>query len=285
MQDKKLRHPVVKSHRTIHVAPQFRPLKRGARRRGLERVYQYQSGAELTIKIFKECDIADQSLLYAILAMCLDSKRGALLSAKPLSDDSKRMRDKLEIRGDVLEHDCLLLKTNKYELNEELGKARSSQNRQWIIDSLKRLSGISFDYEDEKWAWGFNLLSYGYNKETDEITISVNPLSAYVILQDKGYAHLHRGERRELKADESKGLHSVLVGLVNPGNTRIFNVDMLADKVYARYDEEISAQTQKDRRSAIKKACQELSGLNGWEIDVFGRGKSAAAKICRKKTR
>lgn len=283
MTEKKFKHPVVKSHRTVHVAPQFRPLKRGARRRGIERKYEYKSGAELTIKIFKECDIADQSLLYAILAMCLDSKRGALLGSKPLSKDGERMRDKLSIKGDVVEHDCLMLKTNRYELNEELGKARASKNRKWIMESLSRLSGINFDYEDEKWRWGFNLLSYAYNKDTDEISISINPLSAFVILQNKGYVHLHREERGLLSTDESKGLHSVLVGLVSPGECRTLNIDMLADKVYARYDEEVSDKARETRRAAVKSAINEMSTLDYWELELFGRGENAAVKVSRKK--
>lgn len=283
MAEKQLKHPVVKSNRTIHVAPQFRPIKRGARRKGLERHYKYKSGAVLSISMMKECDIADQSLLYAILSMCLEENRGELLEAKPVSEDGKRMRDKLQIRGDVINHDSLYLKTNKYELNEELGKVRASKNRKWIINSLKRLSGIKFDYEDEKWVWGFNLLSYGYNKETNEIHISINPLSAYVILQNKNYVHIHRKERLALKTDEAKALHSVLAGMVSPGETKCLNADMLADKVYARYDEKISDYIKRYRRQAIKQGAEMISNLYGWEVSVFGRGNNLTLKVFRLK--
>jgi hypothetical protein len=279
----KLQYPVAKSNRLIHVAPQFRPIKRGARRKGIEREYYYKSGAKLTINIFKECDIADQSLLYAIIGMCLSREKGKILSKEPISDAGKELRKKLEIRGDIIELDSLVIKTNKYELNKELGKCKSGKSLNWIIASLKRLKGISFDYEDDKSAWGFNLLSYYVDKETGDIKISINPLSALVILQNKGYVHIHREERQELDSDIAKALLSVLAGMVDPGRERILKADMLADKVYARYDENISEETKRMRRGQIKSAAKEINGLDGWDVNIFGRGGKLAIRAKRKR--
>lgn len=283
MAGKQLKHNVVKSNRTIHVAPQFRPIKRGRRREKLERKYVYKSGAELDISLSEECDIADQSLLYAILGMCLNQDRGKLLRAEPETDEGKRLREKLNINGKVINYDSILLKTNRYELNEEMGKIRASKNRGWILKSLKRLSHIRFDYEDERYVWGFNLLSYSYDKLTHEILISVNPLSAYVILQNKGYVHIHRQERHALDGDEAKALHSVLAGLVDPGDSCSLSADMLADKVYARYDEEISVHMAKHRRKAIVEAGRKVNDLDGWSVEILGRGERTSLKIARKK--
>ncbi|MFW5780730.1 MAG: replication protein C, IncQ-type [Bacillota bacterium] len=275
--------PVVKSNRKIHVAPQFRPIRRGRRRQGIKRRYTYKSGAVLDIILLEECDIADQSLLYAILSMCLSEDRGKLLKKDTETEEGKRLREKLRINGDVVDYDSLLLKTNRYELNEEMGKIRASKNREWILQSLKRLSHIRFDYEDERYVWGFNLLSYGYDKKTNDILISINPLSAYVILQNKAFVHVHRGERMALEGDEAKALHSVLCGLVNPGDTRCLNADMLADKVYSRYDEEITDNMQLKRRKAIVDAGKKINKLQGWSVDILGRGVDTSLKVYRRK--
>jgi hypothetical protein len=279
----KLQYPVAKSNRLIHVAPQFRPIKRGARRKGLERVYTYKSGAQLTIRLFKECDIADQSLLYAIIGMCLAVEKGNILSKEPLSISGKKLRKELEIKGNIIELDSLIIRTNKYELNKELGKDKSGQNLRWIVDSLGRLGGISFKYEDEKEVWGFNLLSYYINKETEEIEISINPLSAQVILQNKGYVHIHREERLELDGDVAKALHSVLAGLVDPGRERNLKVDMLADKVYSRYDDYVAENTVRLRRRQITAAIKSINKLDGWKIKIIGKGIKSIANVYRKK--
>jgi 5-carboxymethyl-2-hydroxymuconate isomerase len=282
----KLQYPVVKTSRTIHAVPQFRPIKKGARRKGIERVYNYKNGVKLTIQLFKECDIADQSLLYAVISMCLSIKRGKLLGNDTKSDVGKKLREALKIKGQkYLNMDSIIIKTNKYELNKELGKKNTKANREWILDSLRRLVGISFRFEDKflDFEAGFHLISYCY--EEGEIEISINPLSAAVILNNGGFVHIHREERLALKSDVARGLHSVLAGMVDPGKKRNLNVDMLADKVYARYDEDIARNTIEQRRNYIKSAGAEINQIDGWEVNILGRGGKMILEVFRKKKR
>ncbi len=78
-------------------------------------------------------------------------------------------------------------------------------------------------------------------------------------------------------------MHSVLCGLVDLGAERVLSVDMLADKVYSRYDEEITVDTLKHRRKAITVAAEEINRLVYWSCSVAGKGGNAAIKIKRKK--
>jgi hypothetical protein len=64
-----IKYPAARSKRIIHAAPQFRPIKRGARKKGIERKYEAKNGDTLTIAIFHELDIADQDLLLCLLSM------------------------------------------------------------------------------------------------------------------------------------------------------------------------------------------------------------------------
>lgn len=70
-----IKYPAARSKRIIHAAPQFRPIKRGARKKGIERKYEAKNGDTLTIAIFHELDIADQDLLLC-LYLLLELKIG-----------------------------------------------------------------------------------------------------------------------------------------------------------------------------------------------------------------
>jgi hypothetical protein len=71
--------------------------------------------------------------------------------------------------------------------------------------------------------------------------------------------------------------------MVDPGRERILKADMLADKVYARYDENISEETKRMRRGQIKSAAKEINGLDGWDVNIFGRGGKLAIRAKRKR--
>lgn len=67
------------------------------------------------------------------------------------------------------------------------------------------------------------------------------------------------------------------------GQTRVLSVDMLADKVYCRYDEEISDRAKRGRREKIVNACLEINKLDYWFCIRIGYGKNKALQVIRKK--
>ena len=145
-----IKYPLAKNHHLIQIAPQFRPIKRGARKKGVEREYVSKDGKnKVKIMMWKELDIADQDLLLTILAIALPIDRGAslnrLIKEKQENKKYKKLWENLETKGILANFDTIVINTSFYELAKELGRPSTSKNiYNWIKESLKRLSGTNF---------------------------------------------------------------------------------------------------------------------------------------------
>jgi len=274
----KIKYPLAKNHHLIQIAPQFRPIKRGARRKGVEREYVSKDGKnKVKIMMWKELDIADQDLLLTILAIALPIDRGAslnrLIEEKQENEKEKykKLWEKLETKGILANFDTIVINTSFYELAKELGRPSISKNiYNWIEESLERLSGTNFKIENERYIYNSNLISYIIDKKTKKIEIAINPLNALILMNDKkGYILHNRKERIKLRGEVAKGLHAILVGLVNQKSSRTLKLDVLVEKVYLEKIEDMSSQQRKDARKAIKKALEKINELNSWEIKSF----------------
>lgn len=274
----KIKYPLAKNHHLIQIAPQFRPIKRGARRKGIEREYISKDGKnKVKVMMWKELDIADQDLLLAILAIALPIERGISITRlineeiEEKKEKYKQLWEKLETKGILAKFDTIVINTSFYELAKELGRPSTSKNiYKWIKDSLTRLSGTRFEIENERYVYNSNLISYLIDKDTNKIEIALNPLNALILMDDKkGYILHNRKERIKLKGEVAKALHAVLVGLVNQKKSKTFKLDILVEKVYLEKIENMSIQQRKDARKAIKKALEKINELDSWEIKNF----------------
>jgi hypothetical protein len=274
----KIKYPLAKNHHLIQIAPQFRPIKRGARRKGMEREYISKDGKNrVKVMMWKELDIADQDLLLAILAIALPIERGISITRlineeiEEKKEKYKQLWEKLETKGILAKYDTIVINTSFYELAKELGRPSTSKNiYKWIKDSLTRLSGTRFEIENERYVYNSNLISYLINKDTNKIEIALNPLNALILMDDKkGYILHNRKERIKLKGEVAKALHAVLVGLVNQKSSKTFKLDILVEKVYLEKIENMSIQQRKDARKAIKKALEKINELDSWKIKNF----------------
>ena len=282
-----IKYPAARAQRVIHSAPQFRPIRRGARRKALVRVYDCKNGEKVTIALFEELDIADQDVLLFLLAMARVENKGSIVSPKPQSPANQALRSALALNGYAATQNAIAIQFTIYEALNELGRKTDIRSYEWLKKSLIRLSRVSFTYDGKQGWWTFNLLSVqgvhaGDNQE--HLSVCLNPLSARAVLADtEGYTLLHRGERAQLKTEEAKGLHAVLCGLVDMGGERVLNVDRLADRVYSRYDEEIDGAVARRRRKTIVDACGGIDLLAYWSCSVIGKGSKTALKIKRKR--
>jgi len=284
------KYPSAKAHRFLHAAPQFRPIRRGARREAIVRKYTSKDGLKkLTIFLFYELDIADQDLLLCLISMLLPESKGEIVNSNSTKQNSVKLLDDLDLKGRALKMDALKAETTGFEILKELGRKTGKSDYTWLESSLRRLSLVQFEFNDNGFVSNFKLLSRSFFKNQkgvlDHIEYCVNPYSAGAVLGDGGYVLQHRGERSRLKKEESRGLHSVLCGLVDMGAERVLNVDILADKVYSVYDEEVTDQMRTSRRKNILNACLEIDELKYWVCKSMGRGKSAVLNIKRKRRR
>jgi len=269
-QEIKIIYPIAKNHQIIQFSPIFRPIKRGARKKGVEKIYISNNGkSKAKIKMFKELDIADQDLLLAILALALPIGRGKILDEE---SQHQILLDKLKVepKSNRLIQ-TLMIETTPYELLKELGKTPNGKsNYKWVFESLERLSDTTLYLETKDFMGNTNLISYHFDKKTKKIFIALNPLNAIVLLDDKkGYILNNRKERLLLKRDVAKALHAIILTLVDNKQSKVFNISTLIEKVYLEKYENLDKNQKKNCKRAIKKAIEELKILKSFIIEIF----------------
>ena len=264
MEEVKINYPIARQDHLIQQLPQFRIIKRGARQKGVERFYQTKDKeTKVTIRMFKELDIADQDLLLAILSIALPVTRGTLLSAE--SKKNIELWGKLKVEGIFAKWETLSIETSFNELNKELNKAHCGTAMKWIKESLVRLMNTTIEIDTKTSNGGSNFLSYDINKINNKINIAINPISAVVILGDnKGYILHNRKERLTLKKTPSRALFSILVGLVNIHQNKTLSIPMLIEKMHFIDWEETTSQQRKDLKKSFKTAVEEINKLKEW---------------------
>ena len=264
-----INYPIAKNHQIIQILPQFKPIKRGARKKGVERVYSSQDGRyKAKIKMFKELDIADQDLLLTILAIALPVKRGSIINEETKHQD---LWKKLAIKQDDTNQDItsIMIETTPFELLKELNKNTGKKDYLWLLESLERLSDTTLLFDTPEFIGSTNLLSFYLHKETKKLLIAINPLNALVLMNDKkGYILNNRIERLQLKSDVAKALHSVLLTLIDNKQSKTFSLDTFVEKVYLSTIEEMTSQARKDSRRSIKNALMKINELKNWDITI-----------------
>lgn len=277
-------YPTARQNPALHAAPTFRPVQRGRRRKGLQRRYQGKLGT-LDILMFWELDVADQTLLYTILAMARAEERGSTLHQETDDEIGREAWEKLELKGHKMSMSpSLMLRTTPYELLHEMGRKSDGRNYQWLQDSLKRLSNVSFEYSGRYWIGGFHMMSRSMDRETEELVIGINPVTAHSIMKDnQGYTMVHMQERDALNTDAAKALHAVLAGLVSPGSKSTFKADTLSARVWADYDDEVPDGAIRKRRGWVQRAAEEIGALDGWRVEQTGKGQKMAFTVARKR--
>ena len=263
-----INYPIAKNHQIIQILPQFKPIKRGARKKGIERLYSSKDGKyKAKIKMFKELDIADQDLLLTVLSIALPVKRGSIINEDTQHQD---LWKKLAIKQDSnQEIASIMIETTPYELLKELNKSTGKRDYQWLLESLERLADTSLFFDTPEFIGSTNLLSFYMHKETKKLFIAINPLNALVLMNDKkGYILNNRIERLQLKSDVAKALHSVLLILIDNRQSKTFSLDIFIEKVYLSPINEMTSQARKDARRSIKNAFAKIDNLKNWNITI-----------------
>jgi len=264
----KIKYPLARQHQTIQVLPQFKPIRRGRREKGVENVYVSKDGkSKATIRMWEQLDIADQDLLLCILSIALPIKRGGIISEE---SQNTELWTKLETKGIYAKGKTLCIFTTHYELLTEMGKKIGKSGYLWLEESLDRLVNTSIKLENEDGIGHTNLVSYGIQKKTQKIEIAINPISALVLLNDKkGYVLNNREERIALKTDVAKALYSVIVSLIAPKKKSSYSIDMLLEKVYLCKITEETKEGRKNKRKSIKEALIKINKLERWNINFY----------------
>jgi len=263
-----INYPIAKNHQIIQILPQFKPIKRGARKKGVERKYISRDGkSSAIIRMFKELDIADQDLLLTILAIALPISRGDVINKN--SQNYSHLWKNLNIKPkEMIENlATIMITTTPYELLKELNKSKGQANYNWLFESLVRLANTTIEFKTPEFRGSTNLISYYFDENTEKLNIAINPVNAIVLMNDKkGYIFNNRIERLQLKNDTAKALHSVLLTLIDNNQTKSFNYEILIEKVYLENFETMNINERKNSKRTIKKALEKINELANWEI-------------------
>ena len=285
--EKLVNYEIAKNHHYIHLSPLERPVRRGARKLAVERIYELKDKkVKLSVSMFKELDAADIDLLITLLAI-------GLKSSEVESNDSiegktriveKRIKaetaelieyNKLKIKiQQIFENidNLITFKISTYELLKELGKSKGKANYKWLEEALKRLSHTTITIDTPLLLASTPLLYFAILKEEQKIKVTLNPINSFVILgNSQGYILVNRRERLSLKKEVSKILHSVLISLINPKQTKKIEIDTLVKKVYKNEDtfDNLNYEKKKEMRKKIKEALKEIDTLlENWKITI-----------------
>lgn len=283
-------YPHARSHPVLHMADLFRPVVRGRKNRPrIKQVRETDSGT-LEIRAFEELDAADQTLMLTIFAIARSHKKRELIDIEdknaqilqPLNLAISGMDTVQNVIIDLSKIPAIRIKETKYTLLKECKKSDSGSAYQWLKESLRRLAGVLFFYDGKKWSGSFHLLSWGWDKATDLIEITINPISAYSICVSTAYVYSSLHERHQL-SDNAKLLHYKFVGLIRQGGTKSFKIATIMDFIWGTNRKESDCFNRR-RRALAQKLIDEIGKLKDWHIFKVGRGGRALIKIHHSKS-
>jgi hypothetical protein len=227
--------------------------------------------------MFKQLDISYQDLFLAIVSLMSEYSKGKVGKQNSTNLITQDLREKLELKDMLFDLPILKIQTTVYKLLDVMGKTINNINYKWCLEALERLGDCSIYYKTDKYIGHSNLLSYSIDKETKEIHIAINPVSASVYLANDKYVIHNLQERYTLKIDASKALLSYLNRMLIPGQARDFYIDTLVNGIYGESKDNT---TQRNRRRTIKKAIEELETKKEYSFDF---GMNGTLKIKRTK--
>jgi len=286
-----INYEIAKNHHYIHLAPLCRPIKRGARRGGVKKIYEMQNKKiKLIVNMFKELDVADLDLLITLLAIGLknfNNLEGNKQLTESIKLENKNFKCNLEERiklekeltkvKQIFEYSdkMVTFQISGYELLKELNKSTGAANYKWLQDSLDRLSQTVITIDTPLLRASTPLLSYVFLKEEKKIKVTLNPINSFVILNDKqGFILINRKERFFLKKETSKILHSILLYLINQNSSKKLEIDTLVKKVFQFSDKDfdnLKQDKKKELRKKIREALKEINNLETWKVNLEER--------------
>lgn len=257
---KEVKYPISRNLKGLNNASLFSKPKKGRRRTNVNYEMNVGDNDLIKVRMDKQLDVADQDLMLAIFAIGRSKEWSVRSVGEKLIESSAQTiaEDMKMTMGDFMfgkipskELRVIEIVINKRELLEEMGRAKSGAAYKWLTEALKRLASTHFDYQGEKVKAAFSMISFMEDIESQQLHITINPMTSYAIRRDeKGYVLQHRGERIALVSEEAKMLHSVLSSLVDPAKKTNLSVSKLTSKVYgenAEYWSEASIEDLAER--------------------------------------
>ena len=257
----------------------FRSLKRGDRKKlKLDITYQYSETESVRFVGFEPLDPGDMKILQAVVALSGKSEKLLALS-NPKTELGQNLAKLLDPKDDAIFEKSRVAETTLYELLGEIGLAAGGRQREVAMASLLRLSNVTVSARNKNRQWSCQMMGYSFNKDTNRLTVALNPRITDAILGQRGTTYVNMHEVRIIKSDPASILHQRLSAVVNAGKVRMLKLETMMGYVWAA-DCEISAVAIQKRRLVIKKCMVEIAKTGNWKFEDMG---DCLFKVSRKK--
>jgi hypothetical protein len=253
----------------------FRPLYDTKDRPGGLTVETHHDGLHLKFAIWQALDARDQLVLLTAIGFAGIS--GQELYADTQNGKGQQLWQNLEPANQAEADKAIVITTTRYRMLKAIGEGKGGKNYDSLEDCLERLSNVGCRARKEGYDWSMRLLSYSLSPD-ETLHIALN--SRFAAALTGQYVHVSLHERQNLTKDPAKLAHAWLSAWLRPGRTRGISLDKLSEKVWGESSESSDAAIRK-RRQRIKEAIDEINSLNGWRIEIDGKGKRSIAQVSR----
>lgn len=285
----------IKQHKTLGLMPIFRTVKKGDREKQkldirkerpiLGPKDQVLDIEKIRVVCFEPLADDDQTVFFAVLALCTDQQRGLLLGDTPLTVQGASIRKEMfatqrKKSGNKTDSDGIMINVSELELLKLCGRKTSGHDYDHLRENLFRLSSVILHVENKNEAYASRLLAFYDEKVEGKISIGINPYSASAILGGQ-YSYISLKEHVGIKYGPAKILHGWLSSWMPQGTKRRIGARTLCSHIYPNF-ERVSDDSRRTYRSYTKKAAMLLKTA-GWKVSLEGRGDSAMYTIQRPK--
>lgn len=272
----------VKHDPRLGLAPIFRPLGPKERKEGkLDITIEPKQSLE-TIRVVchEPLGADDQSVLFAVLALCTNQDKGITLSVTTKSSVGRLLRQALIKKG-TTDRDSVRVEITEREMLKVMGKRDSGSNYTLLRENLDRLASVTLLVDSPAERYQMQLLASHVNKKTGMLNVAVNVHSAGAILGDE-YTYISLKEHNSIRSEITQILHGWLCSWLPQGKRRKIMIESLVKHVYPNYSK-VSPASQRVYRSKTKRAAIGLNDLPGWKVVAEGRMDDLSFTIRRPK--
>ena len=245
----------------LSIAPIFIPLRRGWRGKNRMEISYKNKIGKITVVSPWQLDIADESVLLAIVAIA--GLRGKTLTIEAKHQSAIIFRENL---SEKYERETLAISSSLYELCKIIGNSTGGKAKINVEKSLERLSATTLFIEVRGEKWNSKIISFFRDKK-GRLRIAINANSSHALLcNDYQYTNIDLIERAGLKNDTAKAVHRRLSALVWPSHSTKVGVDTLIKGIFGEgiVDKNVTLK----RRERVRCALRLIGQYPGWEIMI-----------------
>lgn len=240
----------------------FVPSMRNKKREALD-VQRDYDGYNLHFMGYKQLCGDDLRLLQVIIA--LSGLNGQILGPDTKAKKGVELRDLLDLKGEALTANSVMIKTSFYELIKEAGWQSGTSKRTQISASLDRLNNVTLKVtKDGRW-WSSNLIGASSGDEKKSLAISLNPRVAQIILRKSSAAYIDMNEVRARMDEPTRILHQYLSAWIGPGKSQKIGLEKILINIWPS---PCLPTTMRDRKAKIRKIMARLNEFESWTVLV-----------------